>query len=331
MSPAAGRSVERGGFPAFRPLTSDEAASVPTLWRTAWPSGQDLYPLEQRVWDERLGQHHDQGLLLGAFVDNELVAATLGRLPTAPWLPSDVGWVSLLAVVENWQGQGVGSSLLRELLSVLRARGAKRFRLGSDANHLFPGLPSEAPPALWRLARRAGASFTAAEHDLLIDLRLPLPAAPLAPGWRVRTDDPAGALEFVTRTFPGRWAHEIDSYLAAGVTVMTLERTDVANPVAEGFCALFEGTERLIGPSLYWRGSLSNRASGASIAGMGPLGIAGGARGHGLGLALVRAGAEWLQSRGATDLVINWTTLTSFYGKLGARVWRTYQRAEGPL
>ena len=142
-------------------------------------------------------------------------------------------------------------------------------------------------------------------------------------------------MRFVARAFPGRWTHELETYIDAGGTVLTIAREAdaVAGDSAEayGFCAVFQGEEALLGPSLYWRHAVTSDVGPVRVAGMGPLGVSDEVRGTGLGLAIVRAGAEWLQERGATDLLINWTTLTSFYGKLGARVWRTYQRAEGDL
>jgi hypothetical protein len=41
------------------------------------------------------------------------------------------------------------------------------------------------------------------------------------------------------------------------------------------------------------------------------------------------AAAATLQRRGLRAAVIDSTTLTTFHGRLGARVWRSYQRAEG--
>jgi len=330
----ANSTSARPAAATIRELTPAEAATVPALWASAW--GQvTLYPLEERVWRERLALHHQPDLLIGAFEADELVGVAYGRLPTAAWQPQDVGWVTLLAVAATRQGRGIGTRLLAELLARLRAAGATRFKLGSDANHLLPGPPQESSAALWLLARRAGARFTAAEHDLHIDLRRPLPPAPLAPGWRVRSDDPDGAMRFVARTFPGRWTHELEAYIAAGSTVLTIAReADTAagdSAEAYGFCAVFQGEEAFLGPSLYWRSALTSDVGPVRVAGMGPLGVSGEVRGAGLGLAIVRAGAQWLQERGATDLLINWTTLTTFYGKLGARVWRTYQRTEGEL
>lgn len=323
-------------------LRTDEISLVPEVWTSSWGHLAHLYPLDDRVWRERLAAHHEPELLLGARSGGRLVGVAYGRLPTAPWLPADVGWVSLLAVSREWQGKGAGGQLLRELLARLRAGGAQRFRLGTDANHLLPGPPQESSPALWRLARRANARFLAAEHDLHVDLTIPLPPAPLPGGWQVRTDTPQAAVRFVEAAFPGRWAAEVASYAAAGATLLTLERT--ADSLTAGFCALFTGREAMIGPSLYWQGALTDATGPSSEpaagpadvprlrvpAGMGPLGVSPELRGSGLGVAMVRAGAAWLQERGATDMIINWTTLAPFYGRVGARVWRTYQRVEGP-
>jgi predicted N-acetyltransferase YhbS len=244
--------------------------------------------------------------------------------------------MSLLAVASAWQGRGVGTRLARTLATRLRARGCVVLRFGGEANHLLPGIPLEAPAAAWRLARRLGARFGNAEHDLHLDLRSDLPPAPLAAGWRVRDDDPEAAIAFVERVFAGRWADEVRQYVDAGTNVLTLapEGSDhaPASARAEGFCVVFLGNERVRGPSLTWLPSeaLASAPAGG-LAGMGPLGVSGEARGRGLGLALVRAGAEWLADRRSTGVIVNWTTLTGFYGRLGARVWRTYQRAEAPL
>lgn len=310
----------------IRQLTNTEAERVPDIWRAAWPQGAQQYPLEERVWLERLRHHHDPALLLGAFDDGRLIGVAYGRHATQEWQPQGTGWVSLLAVAAPWQGRGVGAALFQGLGARLRAEGANRFHLGGEANHLFPAPPQEALPAFWRLARSAGAVFGMAQHDLHLDLRAGLPGAPLPAGWRSVIGDGQGALAFVASQFPGRWEHELRLYLDAGATVLTLQH-ERAGSGAEAFCVMFEGHEALLGPSLHWRSALGARG----VVGMGPLGVAADERGAGLGLALVRAGALWLKERGATDLVINWTSLAPFYGRLGARIFRTYQQGEGPL
>jgi len=335
-------------------MTPAEAKLVPELWNLAWAAAaratgaaaRSPLPLSDRVWGERLANYHDPELLIGAFDAGELVGAVYGRSSLAAWQAPAVGWLCLLAVTPQWQGTGLGTRLASELVGRLRARGCLKLRFGGEANHLLPGIPQEAPASFWRIARRLGARFLANEHDLHLDLRLALPAAALPSPWRLRDDDPAGAVAFVRREFPGRWAEEVEQRIAAGARALTIETSgepggsapgSSVGPAgksagADGFCLAYLGDETLLPPSLNWREQLAASVpSPALVAGIGPLGVAQALRGHQLGLGLVRAAAVWLQQHGATDVIIDWTSLTTFYGKLGARIWRSYQRAEADI
>ena len=328
----------------IRPLLPDENTQVPQVWNRAWgagsarPARQQPYPLSQALWRERLAsRHHDQSLLLGAFAKSELIGVAYAKVAVSPWQSADTGWLALLCVAPRWQGTGVGTRLAAAAVRSLQARGCHHLRFGSDADHLLPGLPQEAGAAAWRLATRLGGLPGNAEHDLLLDLRTTLPPAPLPPGLRLRDDRPEAGLAFVTAAFPGRWAEELGDYIAGGATVITLERTTADDSTdlapAQGFCMVFQGDERVTSPGLLWSEALVAELGrpSARVGGIGPLGVAPEMRGAGAGLALVRGAAAWVQDRGVTDAVINWTTLTGFYGRLGARVWRTYQRVHADL
>jgi len=326
----------------IRALRQSEADAVPVMWNAAW-GGEDRnpYPLSHGLWDERLeSRHHDPSLLLGAFAGGQLVGVAYGKLPRSHWQPPNGGWVSLLAVVPAFQGRGLGTRLTAHLLSLLAQRGASAVRFGGDADHLLPGPPQESGAATWRLLRRFGASFGGAEHDLHLDLRSPLPEAPLPAGWRLRLDDPQLAAATTNELFPGRWAEEVNDYVAAGVTPLILERDGedaAADPaLAQGFCVIFQGGERLTSPGLLWASALgreleSTRQRPVALGAIGPLGIAAEARGAGVGLAMVRAAAQHLKDNGVTDVIINWTGLTKFYGRLGARLWRSYQHTQAAM
>lgn len=336
-------SCPAGDEATIRPLTRTEQQFVPALWNAAWtaatrhegdPHGVDRnpYPLTQALWQERLtSRHHDPALLLGAFDGDRLVGVAYAKASVAHWQTPSMGWLALLCVAPDRQGGGIGTRLARVVVDLLRERGCVHLRIGGEADHLLPGLPQEAGAAAWRLARALGGVPSNAEHDLLLDLRVDLPPAPLPAGFDVRDDRGDAALAFVERQFPGRWAEEVAGYLAAGATTITLERTEAPGTApALGFCVVFAGGERATSPGLLWSRALRAElgAQTVRLGGIGPLGVAQDVRGAGAGLALVRAAATWLAERGTTHAVINWTTLTSFYGRLGARVWRTYQRID---
>lgn len=318
----------------LRPLSAEEALQVPEVWNAAWRE-PNPYPLGAPLWQERLASpHHDPELLLGAIADGEVLAYAHGKRPVSAWQPANLAWVSSFAVRRSFQGRGIGTALVGELLRELSKASPAEVHFGSDADHLLPGPPLDSPPATWRLLRRMGAAFSVCELDLHLDLRAGLPAAPVPPGWRVREGDDEGALAFVRATFPGRWAEELAAYLRGGATVFTVERDDSAEEPtsarAKGFCVAFQGGEAVTSPGLHWAEALRREYPGGRAAGMGPLGTAPDVRGLGLGLAMVRAAAQTLEERGSTDVIINWTTLGTFYGRLGARVWRAYQRARAP-
>lgn len=312
----------------LRGATAEELARV---WNASWAvSGTNPYPLHARLWRARSGAAGvAPPLVFAAHAGGEAVGFAAGRLGERSWGEAGVGFVTLIAVAAPWQGAGVGGRLLDALLARLSEAGGTTVRVGGGPGHLFPGVPQEAPLAAWRLLRRRGVRFERAYHDLHLDLRAPLPAAPLPPGWRVRSDQESRALDFIAVVFPGRWAHEAAAYAATGAELLTLERTAApAGQRVAGFCLLFPASGPL-GPSISWSGVEGAAPAGAY--GMGPLGVAPSVRGGGLGLAFVRAAAAHARERGAEELIIDWTDLEAFYGRLGARVLRTYQAAEGAL
>ncbi len=62
------------------------------------------------------------------------------------------------------------------------------------------------------------------------------------------------------------------------------------------------------------------------LGGVGPLGIDSAERNKGYGLKIVEAGIATLRNRGSNHIVIDWTRLIEFYGKLGFNVWKVYQK-----
>lgn len=312
------------------PLDPAELPQLAALWNDApgaFGSLGAVHPLSQRALEQWCrSEDADPDLALAARFDGALVGAVLARAPRRAWADPQVGHVALLAVARRARGSGIGTALWDAAIAALRARGRTLVRLGGESDVLLPGVPAVVDDATWRFLRRRGVVPGGLEVDLHVDLRVssvggPEPERP-ADGVRLVDDDPAAALAFVERCFPGRWADEAAAYAAAGCRLLTLregERT-------LAFCAAFRADDALLGPSLTWHEALPG-----PVAGLGPLGVDPDARGRGLGLRVVAEGIAWQRARGALDVIINWTTLTGFYGRLGARVWRAYQRCEASL
>ncbi len=298
------------------PAHFDDAAAV---WNATF---EGTHPLVPRAWAAWWGSPDaDPELAWGVEQGGRLVGFALARAPLRPWAALDVGHVALLAVDPDAQRRGVGAALWATAVAALHARGRTRVRLGADPERLLPGVPVAAPPGTWRFLRARGAVPGAFEADLLLDLRVPVTAPPLPAGVTLVADAPDEASALVARAFPGRWADEVRRCADAGTTVLTLRQGDRA----VGFCVAARPSDAVLVGGLAWTATLPGR-----VGGLGPLGLEAEARGTGLGLALVAAAARWQQEAGADTAVIDWTDLTRFYGRLGAFVWRAYQRAEVP-
>jgi len=315
------------------PLGRDDGEEVAVLWRDAGFASHPLGPAAWRAWWASpdadgalaLGVREDRGL---RDAHGRLLGALLARAPVRPWAPDDIGHVALFAVAEAERGHGVGAALWDAATAELRARGRRRLRIGADPERLLPGVPLTVPGSTWRFLRARGIRPGGLEADLWLDLADgAIDAHPLPAGVECVDDDPDAALVFVERAFPGRWVDEVARAAAAGTAVLCLRRAGVTL----GFCLAQRPTDAVPGPGLTWTALGPWGPLDPHTGGLGPLGIDAAARGGGLGLALVAASGRWLRTHGLRAAVIDWTTLTAFYGRLGARAWRVYQRAEGEL
>jgi ribosomal protein S18 acetylase RimI-like enzyme len=223
--------------------------------------------------------------------------------------------------------QGIGTTLWNELMQRLRKAGVRRVRLGGAAHQLLPGIPHSVSLATWRFLRAKGVVFQGLEHDVHADLTQ-LPALRLPENYRVLpvTQDDShadDAVDFVAKAFAGRWHDEVKERLAAGETVLVLEHTpnNTNNKNIVGFAYVTFDSD-YPAPGLNWRAALP---ADRRVSGLGPIGIDAEMRGQGLGLTFLHACCQYLQTQGATDVLIDWTDLVAFYGRIGAHVWRTYQ------
>lgn len=260
--------------------------------------------------------------------DGALLGALLARAPQRPWAPADLGHIALLVVDPRVRRRGLGGVLWSVASAALRERGRARVRLGAESERLFPGVPASAPPETWRFLRRRGVHPGGLEADLWLDLggdtleRFVLPA-----GVILRADRRSEGEAFLAQVFPGRWADEVARAGALGADLLTLHRREELL----GFVLARRPLPALAGASLTWTATAAWGPLDLEVAGIGPLGLAPAARGAGLGLAMVAAAGRHLRASGARAAVIDWTTLTPFYGRLGAFAWRLYQRADGVL
>lgn len=302
------------------------------VWNAAW---RGAFPLRLRLFRQNtvedpafdpeglwIARSHRGGPPVGWCVAKAPPGASAG----------ETGWVSALVVRPDCQGRGVGTALLRRAEAYLRLRGRGRAVLGGDPSHFFPGVPVDREGRALGFFRSRGYRLEGTAYDLhrpITAYRTPpqvestlrahpdLQIRPLRPG----EDEPL--LMFLAQVFPGRWAHDVERSLAGG------DVGDIVGVLAGravvGFAHTFHPGSSRIGPSVMWP------LGGARLGGVGPLGIAPALRGRGLGLALLDRAVLHLRRRDVTDVVVDWTVLLDFYGRLGFVPIREYRHGRRDL
>jgi predicted N-acetyltransferase YhbS len=253
------------------------------------------------------------------FWEDDPLQETMGRL----------GWIEAMAVDPARQGQGVGRDLLAWATYRLRSQGAQKILLGAGFRHFFPGVPAELTGAK-DFFGKAGFSERGVCHDLRGNLRgfvaPPSAAAALAAvGATARpceTGDIPALHAFLQAEFPGRWRFDTKRFIDRGGDPGEIIVISQGAQVL-GFAHIYHWRGSYQGPPIYWHTLLGRRYGG-----LGPIGVAAGMRGKGLGLALLQLGLEHLARKGVENAVIDWTGLVDFYGRVGFTPWKTYARME---
>jgi Predicted acetyltransferase len=325
-----------------------EAGALLELWNSRIGSS---FPLDRRLLAQQLTLERGPKICLGAYEGTSgggerLVGAALAKLqrvvPAQPATPAPLvqGYLSFIVVDEAASRRGMGTALLERAEAWLVEAGATRLNLGRDSYHFFPGIPLDGSPASQALAAFAAArgfdaSADSVEEDLIADLRgLDLAAltarAPMAQGYRIRPYDEGlrdGTLDFLSAEFPGRWTSDTLEALEAGMRgrdlVLLMEESSGR---VVGFSRIYDKDSPVLGPGVYWRNLMGDFPGG-----LGPIGVSKSVRGKGLGLALLRSCIEELAGRGVGNMVIDWTGLRDFYGKMGFRPWKAYRLCSKPI
>ena len=87
----------------------------------------------------------------------------------------------------------------------------------------------------------------------------------------------------------------------------------------EGFALIQDSSNRYPIGGAVWHKDL-----GQSWGSLGPIGVSTAVRGSGRGGYLLGSALQILRDRGCQRTIIDWTTLTDFYGKFGFEVSRSY-------
>lgn len=320
----------------IRTFATDDAEAVLELWAGSFG---ERYPLRADVLELSLSADPPMTAVHAAVaeVDGRIVGVAF-----AGTCPSETGeletlrgrvWLQAVVVAPDRRRRGLGRALTRAVVGVGSAAGATQVETGGGLFYLWPGVPDDLPDAGPFLEALGFAFERDPAYDLrgdVRDLRLDheavaaLDAAGLTVTPATVVDRDA-LLAFLLAEFGPQWWHDTRYFLDRGGDPSEELLLVDANRAVRGFARIHTVTSRPPGWPMFWRDAA------ADAGGLGPIGVAETLRGRGLGRALLVSALDRLRTLGATDVVIDDTTLLGYYGPHGFSPWITYRHAVAPL
>jgi len=311
---------------AYQP--DQDGPEIYRLYRTSigenWPltyeqfrqvtDGHDFY---------RPGDHFVAG------AEGELIGFAATQVHRYDPLPDTVGGLQVIFVAPDQRCQGIGRALHNIALEHLRAEGMTTAQLASGGMvRLWPGIPEDLSECTG-FFERMGWSVSYRVCDLVRDVRdfkIPTDLAHRMSENGIELRPTAeteiqAVIDFEARHFPGGWQREFVYKTAKGEYGDMLAAWEEGKGVVASLM-MYSPTSPIPSVNLVWKEML-----GKDVGGMGAVGVAESERGRGIGLALVAWGSEILKQRGAGNVMIDWTGLVDFYGKVGYMPWRWYRCA----
>ncbi|MDZ5473699.1 GNAT family N-acetyltransferase [Bacillus sp. 31A1R] len=235
-------------------------------------------------------------------------------------MPDHIGWIQVLLVDSDYRRMGIGSTLLSKAEAALQSTNISKILLGRDPWHYFPGIP-ELYESVQNWFENRGYTREGKEADLICKTAYQEEVKLENVTFNVlQLDDRERFLSFLNRCFPGRWEYEAVKYFEMGGTGREFV-TLIKNGDIIGFCRINDDQSPYIAQNVYWAPLLDER-----IGGIGPLGIDRNERKNGYGLAIVQEAIHQLNKRNIHTIVIDWTGLVNFYGKLHFNIWKEYRQ-----
>jgi GNAT superfamily N-acetyltransferase len=261
-----------------------------------------------------------------------LVALRRGRVVGFGLGAGGQGPASVLAVLVDpeLQRRGIGRALIGELAARMRAGAASEVRLGPRVPALYyfwPGVPEDLDEAM-AFFGSLGARWEGRIWDLSMDIvryRQPPEVERTLQRERVeigpvQEGEIPALLAFEEREFPG-WSAVYRHMVGCGDwprILVVRKRGEILGTVAT-----YSAESGYRAANLNWENP--GEGGTAGLGGFGAVGVAAGARGRGLGLALCAAAVQRLRRSGVRMAVVDWTSLSGFYERLGFRVSRRYR------
>ncbi|PYH77251.1 glycoside hydrolase [Aspergillus uvarum CBS 121591] len=316
-------------FIKLSPLDDPEdLKQVHTIWNTSLPT----YPLPLESLHKLLPQSHGHHFL--ARTGNTIIGFCLTYSRTTDDEKS--AYLSAIAVSPAAQNQGIGSTLLQEVIAwYTTTHQITRLDLSSSFPRFWPGLPDDLPPAATKFFENRGFIFTTPpprhvdlyrtitdfhleERHIAKATRQGYTFAPLQP------DHYEECIAGQRRNFSHNQAW-VQTYITLHPKTHPNSIMAVFSPQGHqiGWTLMLDPSS----PLLQTQWALPPVCGGPdSRTGLiGCVGVDKDHRGKGVGVAMLAHALAHLRERGVQGVMVDWVVLEGFYESVGFDVWRGYR------
>lgn len=227
------------------------------------------------------------------------------------------GWIGAICIDKNYQRQGIGTKLVREVEKKMKNHGATNITLGAYSPHyLFPGVDQNnypnSGPFFKQLEYEKYGEAVSMERSLLNFVKTPeyleCKRKIMKKGYQLspfELEDTEKLLEFLHTHFEGGWANNVQNTL-------------LNHTAEETIIVLKNKRNKIVG--------FVQRAIDGNPNRFGPFGVMEKLRGEGLGVILFNEMLFDMLSKGITHAYFLWTSgrAQRFYERNGMKVYREY-------
>lgn len=239
---------------------------------------------------------------------------------------SDRSWICLFYVSKHFRKRGIGSSLLEKCLDELKKMKKTECFIGQDIGNFFPGIPCDFDSLTENFLIKRGFSSFGCTHDLVLkDKSIIKSIAKENFRYEYRylnvSDEKErnSLLSFMENNFLGRWTYELNEYFK---NEMMFNNYYLAldNDKVIGFVRVNDTTNTNISYNITWAKRFNN------LVGIGPLGIDANYRGKNISKEMMESVLYEILSKNDCDILIDWTSLLTYYQQYGFEVWKVYTK-----
>lgn len=238
----------------------------------------------------------------------------------------DTAWISLLYVSDKHRNKGYGTVLIKKVEEELLKTDVKRIMIGGDYDNFFPGIPDDFGESTKIFFSKNGYELQNVDYDVIKKVNV----GESIIGFKnpeslviryAEEKDEKNVLDFLKKNFYGRWYYEALEFFRDFFekdTYLILED----NKIVMGFLRVNNYQSKKISYNVNWKKGFKR------LFAFGPLGIDKGSRMKGYARLLIEKALNDVIGLGATDIIIDWTSLVELYNKFGFNIWKGYTHSE---